>query len=368
MMIDCLMTSGAEIIATQIATALDPDRFERVICSTRPSAPEHVAAARERGVEVIELDRRSRVDLLRWRPLVEELRQRTDVLHAHKFGSNLWASVLTRLARPPVVIAHEHTWSFSGKPLRKLVDRRVIAPAADVVLAVSADDREKMIRIERLPREKVVYVPNGIPDPAPGDRARGRAALGVDEETRVVGAVCALRPQKALDVAIDAVARAAPGDDRTVLVVVGDGPERARLEARARTALGSRAIFAGRRAHAEIPDLLAAMDVLVSSSSFEGMPLAVLEWMSAAKPIVATRVGGVPSLLRDEEEGLLVDPADVGALAAALRRLLDDTALARRLGEAARRRQQTEFRLADTVEAVQDLYETLYERSLGGRV
>jgi glycosyltransferase involved in cell wall biosynthesis len=364
-MVDSLMTSGAEIIATQIATELDPARFERIVCSTRPSAPEHVAAAEARGVEVLQLDRRSKADLWRFKPLVRRLRDGTDVLHAHKFGSNLWAALLSPIARPPVVIAHEHTWSFSGAPLRKLLDRRLIAAAADLVLAVSEEDREQLIRLEGLPPDKVRYVANGIPDPEPGDRARGREALRLDGETRVVGTVCALRPQKALEVAIDAVART--GDEGVVLVVVGDGPERARLEEHARKTLGARAVFAGRRPYDEITHLVAAMDVLVSSSSFEGMPLAVLEWMSAGKAIVATRVGGIPSLLGDGEEGLLVPAGDPDALAGALRRLLDDPTLGARLGAAARRRQQAEFRLDRTVETVQELYESLYDSARSRR-
>src|SRR5579864_3011955 len=142
--IDCMMTSGAEIIATQIATNLDPSRFESIICSTRSSAPEHVASARAAGIEVLELRRRSKLDVWRWSPLLRLMRSgRIDVVHAHKFGSNLWASVLSQFADIPVLLAHEHTWSFAGKPLRRLIDREIIARSATAVLAVSEADRKK---------------------------------------------------------------------------------------------------------------------------------------------------------------------------------------------------------------------------------
>src|ERR1700759_2942164 len=79
--IDGLMTAGAETVATRIALGLDPNRFESIICSTRPSAPNHVAAAQAAGIEVLELNRRSRLDLWRWRPLVRMLRSgRVDIV------------------------------------------------------------------------------------------------------------------------------------------------------------------------------------------------------------------------------------------------------------------------------------------------
>ena len=125
-MIDGLMTAGAETVATRIALGLDPSRFESIICSTRPSARHHVKAARAAGVEVLELGRKSKVDVWRWRPFVRLLRSgRVDVLHAHKFGSNLWAALLKPRSRLPLLIAHEHSWSYEGT-LRRVVDRRML--------------------------------------------------------------------------------------------------------------------------------------------------------------------------------------------------------------------------------------------------
>jgi len=183
-----------------------------------------------------------------------------------------------------------------------------------------------------------------------------------------VGTVCSLRPQKALDVALDAVAQLAARHPGLRFVVVGDGPERGGLERRAADLLGDRVVFTGRRPNAEIPDLVAAFDVLVCSSDFEGTPLAVLEWMAEGKSIVATAVGGIPAIIEDGVGGLLVPPRAPDALAGAIHRLLDDPALRERLGAAARQRQQADFRLAHTVEILEDLYETLYWSSSQGRL
>ena len=131
--IDALMTAGAETVATRIALGLDSQRFESIICSTRPSPEHHVRAARAEGIEVLELQRRSKLDVWRWRPLVQLLRNgRVDVVHAHKFGSNLWAALLKPRSRLPVLIAHEHSWSYEGT-MRRIVDRELIARRADAV-------------------------------------------------------------------------------------------------------------------------------------------------------------------------------------------------------------------------------------------
>lgn len=366
--VDSMMTAGAEIFATRIALGLDPNRFESIISSTRPSTPAHVATAREVGVEVLELNRRSKVDVWRWAPFVRLIRSgRIDVVHSHKIGSNLWTAILSHVAEMPVLITHEHTWSFNGNPLRRLVDRELIARSATTCLSVSESDREKMIELEGIDPAKVRFVPVGIPDQPPGDGRAVRAALGIADDALVVGTVCGLRAQKAVNVALDAVGRLRADHPDLRFVIVGDGPERSRLEREASRLLGEQAVFAGQRPNAEIPGFVAAMDVLVCSSDFEGTPAAVLEWMAAGKPIVATAVGGIPAIIEDGVGGLLVPPRAPGALAEAIHRLLDDPALRERLGAAARHRQQADFRLAHTVEILEDLYETLYWSSPQGR-
>jgi glycosyltransferase involved in cell wall biosynthesis len=359
------MTAGAETVATRIALGLDRDRFESIICSTRPSAPQHVEAVRAEGIEVLELGRRSKVDVWRWRPLVRMLRSgRVDIVHAHKFGSNLWAALLTPRGRLPVLLAHEHSWSYE-RALRRFVDREVIGRRADAIVAVSPTDRMRMVELERIPAEKVVFIPNGIPDRPVGDGKAVRRDLGLKVSDPVVGTVCGLRPEKELETILRALGRLAPRRPRLRFVVVGDGPERRRLEQLA-TQLGVPTVFLGHRPNEEVPDLLAAMDVVVCSSRFEGMPLAVLEWMAAGKAIVASRVGGIPTILEHGREALLVPPRDYAAFAEEIDRLLDDPLERQRLGEAAQRRQREAFRFDQTVSLVEELYELLHSQSAAG--
>jgi glycosyltransferase involved in cell wall biosynthesis len=339
---------------------LDPTRFERTACATREADAAVVERLRNAGVDVIVLGRRNTLSVRPWLRLVGLLRRdRIDVLHAHKFGSNVWGVLLGRLARVPVVIAHEHTWSYEGRPVRKLLDRHVVARGANVVVAVSRADRARMVTMERMPPDRVHVVPNGIP-PLPEPSVRDvREELGVAPGAPVVLAVGLLRPQKALDNLIRAAAELVPAHPGLHVLIAGGGPERESLETLVReleldetvTLLGSRD---------DVPDLLAVADVTVSSSNFEGTPLAVLEYMAAGKAIVATNVGGIPDVITDGVEGVLVPPRDPRALAAAIGELLGDPDRRAELGAAARERQQRELTLDATVRRFEELYAELW--------
>jgi glycosyltransferase involved in cell wall biosynthesis len=368
-MVDRLMTSGGEIVATRVAMNLDRERFESILCSTRTSEVADIKRAEAAGIRVLTLNRRSRLDVVKWHPLFELLRrERVDILHAHKFGSNAWAALLGRLARVPVIVAHEHTWSYSGQPLRRLIDRELIGRSAAAFLAVSPEDRRRMIEVEGVDSTKVRYVPNGVPALAAGDGTPLRRSLGASPTTPVVGTVCALRPQKGVDVLLAAVAALVVEVPDLRVVIVGDGPERTRLKRLSEEmGLVSTVEFLGSRTQEELPDILSAIDVMVSSSTFEGMPLAIIEWMAAGKAIVATKVGGVPALVEDGVHGLLVEPGDPNQLAGAIAKLLRDADLRSALGASAAYRQRRTFDLHHMVRSLESLYEALYWSSPRGR-
>jgi glycosyltransferase involved in cell wall biosynthesis len=366
---------GAERLAMQIAEGLDPDRFEPILCASRFSDEERsrepVAAAlselEQAKVRFLGLDRRSKLQLWAWHPLVSLLRrEQIDVLHAHKFGSNAWGVLIGRLARVPVVIAHEHSWSFEGRSMRRFIDRHVIARGSDAFVAVSREDRRRMIEVERIKPSDVVLVPNGIPTPPPPSGHDVRRELGIGPADPVIGTVGFLRPPKALHVLIRCAALLAPQFPKLKVLIAGDGEERERLESLIdELRLGETVKILGLRADAA--DIIDSLDVTVCCSDSEGSPLSVMEYMEAAKPIVATRVGGVPDLIDDGVHGLLVEPRDPDGLAAAVADLLQDRDRAVELGRRARERRRREFDLDVTVRALEKLYFELYSRSGRGR-
>jgi glycosyltransferase involved in cell wall biosynthesis len=358
---------GAETLAVDLAIGLDPERYERTLCLTHDQS--HLAGRaaqegvrrrlREAGVEVLELGRRSRFAVLPWIRLVRWLRRhRVDVLHAHKFGSNAWAVLCGRLAGVPVIVSHEHMWSYADAgALRRFVDRRWIAPGSDALIAVSTEGCRQMIEEEGVRSDRVLYVPNGVPaGAAAGEAAAARAALGLAPDAEIVGTVALLRPEKELGLLVEAVALLREERPRLRAVIVGEGPERKRLEALiAERGVGEEVILAGYRE--DVQGLLPGWDVAVCCSRFEGGPLSVMEYMDAGLAIVATRVGGLPELLEDGRCGLLVEPDDAAALAAGIGDLLADPERRRELGERARERKREVYSLDGWVARMAALYE-----------
>jgi glycosyltransferase involved in cell wall biosynthesis len=360
---------GGERLALEVARRLDPDRFERTLCATRTVAPQHAEELTAAGVRILPLGRSSRADLRSWQPLLGLLRrERIDVLHSHKFGSNIWGAVIGSLARVPVIVAHEHTWSYEGQPLRRIADREVVARLSDAFVAVSQQDRRRMSEVEGIPPARTRFVPNGIP-PLPALRGHDvRGEFGIPADAPLGVCVTIFRPQKALDVLVEAAALVAREHPSFRVLVVGAAnaalAEPVLALARER-GVAENVVVGGLRD--DVADVLAAGDIALLSSDFEGSPLSVLEYMAAGKPVVATRVGGVPDLVRDGSEGLLVEPRDPAAFAAAVSRLVADAELRRRMGESARRRQREEFDIDVTVRRIEELYLELYARSRRGR-
>jgi glycosyltransferase involved in cell wall biosynthesis len=184
-------------------------------------------------------------------------------------------------------------------------------------------------------------------------RSEVRASLGVGERPLVL-AVARLEPQKRLDVLVDATAGWQHRDDRPVVAVAGAGSQAAALERRA-SAVDSPLLLLGRR-H-DVADLLAAADVAVLSSDWEGYPLAAQEALRLGVPLVATAVGGVPGLVGGA--AVLVPPGDPAALGAALATLLADEQQRRRLSAAGRTRAQQWPTLAETVDELVATYRDL---------
>jgi glycosyltransferase involved in cell wall biosynthesis len=363
---------GAERLALRIATSLDPGRFESTLCVSRwplpngdsSSADQALDELRSAGVRFLPLRRKRGIpEVTPWLRLGRFLRrQRIDLLHTHKFGSNVWGGMTGRLARVPVVLAHEHSWSYTGNPLRCFLDRELVSRAADRFIAVSREDQRRMIEIERIDASRTLFLPIGI---RPTSRPVGhdvRAELGIQSDAPVMGVVGNLRAQKAHHVLVRAAAllvREWPGIQ---ILIVGDGPERAHVEQLVRElALEASVRFLGYRG--DVPDVLAAIDIAVCCSDFEGSPAAMLEYMEAALPVVATAVGGIPDLIEQGVHGLLVPPGDPDALAGALAKLLRDPQRARTMGGRGQERRRAEFNFDTMVRRLEDLYcELLGER------
>jgi glycosyltransferase involved in cell wall biosynthesis len=364
---------GAERLALSIATHLDPERFESILCVSRwphpPALKSLESTAREAleelevaGVRFLPLERKYKIDPLAWMRLERFLRkERVDVLHAHKFGSNVWGALVGKLAGTPVMIAHEHTWSFEGQPARRFLDRELVSRACDRFIAVSREDQRRMIEIERIKPSRTLFIPNGVAPLAPASGRDVRAELGIEPGVPLIGIVGLLRAQKAHHVLLHAAAKLTGDWPEMQVLIVGDGPERDTIESLiGELGLQKNVRILGLRA--DVPDVLSALDIAVCCSDFEGSPLSVLEYMDAALPVVATSVGGIPDLIDSGVHGLLVPAGDSAALARALAELLGDPARARQMGVRGQERRRGEFALDVMVRRFEELYCQLLER------
>jgi glycosyltransferase involved in cell wall biosynthesis len=292
-----------------------------------------------------------------------------DVVHAH----GMRAGALTVLAlslcrgggRPRVVVTVHN--APPGKLVSGFVYRsleRVVARGADLVLCVSPDLEVRMHAAgARAVGRAVIAAPAACPVPAdsPGGQGGDETAFqqadgssgGVRPPGRpVVFAAGRLAAQKGFAVLLEAASGWRDLEPMPLVVIAGDGPLAEELRARA-AALGAAAVFLGHRD--DVPARLAAAGVFVLPSFWEGQPLVLQEALRAGVPIVATRVGGIPDLT-GEDAALLVPPGDARALAAAVRAVLTDQALAARLRTAARARAAALPQAGDAVTAVLAAY------------
>jgi glycosyltransferase involved in cell wall biosynthesis len=309
----------------------------------------------EAGVPVTALRRAGWWDVaVLWR-LYRHLRHaRPDVLHSFLFLANLAGVMAGRFAGVPrVVVSLRCSYeAVLGRFWRRVA--RWSHWCADRVIVNSEAARREEVEAG-FPRERLDYVPNGVPlaaDPAPE-----RSALQLPEGPLVlsVGQLEAVKGQRYLIDAWPAVRAAVPG---ATLLLLGNGSLRAELEEwTRRKGVAASVQFLGFREPA-LPYLLAC-DLLVQPSLTEGMPNAVLEAMAARRPVVATRTGGLPDLVSDGETGVLVPPADPHVLACAIVGLLADPDRRAAMGEAAGRRVRDHF----SVEQMVTLTEEAYRRS-----
>ena len=354
-----LSTGGAERFAVGLATHLPQDRFEPWVCSTRNSDPGAEAALAAAGVPHLSLGRVAKWDVYKFAGLVRILRrQRFDVLHSHMFGSNLWGSVIGTACRVPVIVAQEHSWSFEGNPLRTWVDGNVIGRLVDRFVAVSRADAERMVAREGVRADKVEVIPNGyIPSPA-NSITDVRAELGLDHAVPVIAIAAVLRPEKRLELLLEAHAEVLRALPATQLLLAGDGPCRQELEDTAHDlGLDGHVHFLGHRR--DVDSVLRAANVAALSSDREGSPLLMFECMANSTPLVATAVGGVPDVIDDGRTGVLVPRRDPGAMAQALIGILTDPERAGQLAAAAR-----EDLDRFTIDATAARYASLYDRLL----
>jgi glycosyltransferase involved in cell wall biosynthesis len=352
---------GAEQVVAQLATALQGKGKGNVVFL--PAGGEGWLARQLAGsgvaIESFRLERP--VSPACARGLADAFRRhRIAVAHSHEFSMAVYGAWAAWRAGIPHVITMHGGRYYAGRLRRRLALRAAIAMSGRTV-AVSASLARHISRDLFIRRSRVGTIPNGVPC-RPPETATLRAELQLAPDDRLVVAIGNLYPVKGHQHLIDALARLAGRHPRLHVAIAGRGDLAGPLAARARDlGLADRVHLLGLRS--DVPAILAAADLFVLPSLSEGLPMALLEAMFAARPIVASEVGEVGVALAGGEAGVLVDPGNPAALAAAVDRLLLNPAFAKDLGERAARRAHAEYDVSRMVGRYVDLYQELMWRA-----
>jgi glycosyltransferase involved in cell wall biosynthesis len=374
-----LNIGGPAIHVVLLTAGLDPKRFDSRLVSGRENAGEGsmLDYALAHGVQPIiipEIVGEFSLGPREFKALAQLYRlmrrEKPDVVHTHTAKAGFVGRVAARLARVPVVVHtfHGHVLQGYYNPVKTSLLRRMeraLARVTDCILAVSEGVKQDLVAYGVAAPEKILVMPLGLElEPfLDGHAARGafRREWHLQASDRLVGIVGRIFPIKNHYLFLDAAALVAQEEPAARFVIVGDGLLRAEIEHQAQAlGLSDRVIFTGWRR--DLPSIYADLDVLAVTSNNEGTPVSAIEAMAAACPVVATRVGGLPDLIRDGETGLLVPPADAPAVAAAIVRLLRQPGEARRLGQAGRAMVRERFAVQRLVSDMEQLYQALLQR------
>jgi len=356
---------------------LNPELFELVAaCPEGPPAAEIARAGGRVFTLPLAGELSFRKDWESIRRLAQILKEeKIVVLHAHGAKAGFVGRLAARMAKTPVIFLTVHNSIFyeerpAWKKMILAAVERTLNGFTDRIITVSEALRQELILKEGVDPGRVVTIYNGI-EPVPVRLPRGRrqalAGLGLPPFGQVVGTIARLAPQKGVDCFLKAAAMLIR-DYQVNFVIVGDGPLRRRLEAEAVSlGLENRVVFTGERE--DVPAILPVFDIFVLTSLTEGFPLAILEALAAARPVIATRVGGIPEVIVDNYTGLLVKPGDPAGLALAIAELLSDREKAVTLGRTGQARVKEKFTAAQMVRRLEEEYvRALAAKDLPGKL
>jgi len=353
---------GAQEHILSLLRSLDRGRFQAHFACD-PAIAADMKRELPGDVPVIPVRLRTPGDVSGAFALGRELRgRRIGILHSHEFSSSRLASPIGRLCGVPAVIETPHLrehWRRGPIKGSFAIDR-LVGRFVDYYIAVSEANARYLVDEKRLPAKKVVTIQNGCElskfQAPEGARGAARAEIGLSEEHLLLLVVARLEEQKGHRVLLDAMPRIVAAFPRARLVCAGDGACRAGLEAQT-AALGLHGCVTFLGFRADVARWLAAADVVVLPSLFEGLPLSAVEALAAGRAMVATAVDGTPEVVLHGRTGLVVPPGDATALAAAVCTLLADAGLRAHLGAAGRRWVAERFALSRQVRETEALYE-----------
>jgi L-malate glycosyltransferase len=371
-MIDRLGSGGTELQLLALIRGLDRSKVQPMLCLL-DGMDEHSRVLEPANCAIYRLGVRSLSRPHAWRALMWLAgilrREQIDVLQVHFADSTSLGVAAAWFANVPCVVRTRRDlvyWKTARqRRYGRLLDGVYNQCRVDAMVTNSIACKRAVLNTERPVPKRIDVIPNGL-DLAKFERSRTKEQVASPSGLQQVGMVAMLRPEKRIDLFVQAASLVSAKYRDATFVVVGEGERRSAL-IRLVEELGLKERFSFLGKSENVAEFLEQLDVAVLCSDSEGLPNAVLEYMAAGKAIVATEVGGTPELIEHGRTGLLTPRGDASALAAAIGKLLDDPPLRGRLGAAARLR-AGEFSVATMVERYQQLYAELLTSSRFSRI
>lgn len=364
--IDGLGMGGAERLMVPILKHLNRDRFDAYVCALQSRDGNPMAEElRLLGIPVECLDIKHLRDWDALPRLTGYLKRvGADLVHTQLEFANILGNVSAKYLRLPSVCTIHVMPALDVKTKSKLhqrVEWFALRRFCDRVISVSEEARQHHLAISGAPSSQVVTLYNGIDLSSfvslerERERAAVRTELGIPPDANVLTTVAVLRPQKGIQFMIRALPAILASHPNTYYLVVGDGSHRdALLEEVQKAGVGDRVVFAGMRR--DVTRLLSASDVFVLPTLTEALPTVLAEAMAARLPIVASRVGGVPEMVTDGQNGCLVEPEDLDGLVLACRQLVAGKDIRAAMGEEGWRTVDQKFNIERQVDTLEELY------------
>ena len=354
---------GTEQVIRNLIEGLDPAVYQSsVLCIDGQVGP-WGKDLEAKGVKHYCLQRQPGFDVA----LIQQVRKiirdnHFDILHCHQYTPYTYGWFAGLMSSPKIIFTEHGRFYPDVSSWKRKIINPVLEKATAAITSISAATKQALIEFENFSSKRIEVIYNGIADASQGVSQAMRQPLGLGEEHLVFGTISRLDPIKNHKMMLNAFAEVLKTHNHCRMLIVGDGPIRAELEAQvAQLGLGEYTIFTGFQPQPK--DYLATMDVFLLPSFSEGTSMTLLEAMSFAKPSIATAVGGTPEILTHGESGLLTANDDQQALVAAMIELAGDSEKRNALGAGARHAYDSRFTIANMVDEFQRLYQRLLKRS-----
>lgn len=345
---------GLEVLLVELLQKIDKDKYNLSVCALQKEGQLKAELERQ-GIPVYTIPKKEGIDYFlpfKLKALIKQIK--TDIVHTHNSTPWIYSAAAVSLLNSKTRLIHTKHSNLDEDKTRLQNAERFASKITEYIIADSRSVMDFMVQKQNIPQNKIRLIYNGI------DVDKYKVPVHQKQDNiKRIGIVARLVPVKDHKSLLEGFTLLRQRMPDVELVIIGDGPLKEELTAQAaRMQIDSRVKFLGSRR--DIPELLSQLDIFVLCSTDEGMPISLLEAMSAGLPVVATRVGGIKEIVAENKTGLLIPPQNPRALADAIHEILTDAPLARLMSQEAVVAVAERFSIKKMVQGYVSLYDSLY--------